>query len=59
LPRLSESYGMSQTHEKEVFCPSNAERLIKTSRSEPFKNEIPHKNMREKLTNTPIIHSIY
>jgi hypothetical protein len=38
--------------------PFNAERLIKTSRSEgPLNIKIPSKNMREKPTNTPIIHS--
>jgi hypothetical protein len=37
----------------------NAERLIKTLRNEPFKIKIPSKNMREKSTNTPIIHSVY
>src|SRR5215510_3255411 len=30
-----------------------------TSRSSPLKIEIPSKNMREKPTNTPIIHSVY
>jgi hypothetical protein len=39
--------------------PFNAERLIKTSRSEPLKIKIPGKNMRKKPTNTPIIHSVY
>jgi hypothetical protein len=39
--------------------PFNAERLIKTSGSEPFKIKIPSKNVREKPTNTPIIHSVY
>jgi hypothetical protein len=37
----------------------NAERLIKKSRSEPFKIKIPSKNMREKPTNATIIHSVY
>jgi hypothetical protein len=36
-----------------------AERLIKTSHSEPLKIKIPSKNMRDKQTNTPIIHSVY
>jgi hypothetical protein len=37
----------------------NAERLIKTSRVSPLKIKISSKNMREKPTNTPIIHSVY
>jgi hypothetical protein len=44
-----------------IYYPFNAERLIKTSRSEPFKIKIPSKNtsIREKPTNTPIIHLVY
>jgi hypothetical protein len=42
-----------------VYQLFNTERLVKTSRIEPFKNKIPSKNMREKPTNTPIIYSVY
>jgi hypothetical protein len=41
------------------YYPFNAKRHIKASRSEPLNIKIPSKNMREKPTNTPIIHSVY
>jgi hypothetical protein len=41
------------------ISPLTRERRIKTSRIEPFKFKIPSKNMREKPTNTTIIHSVY
>jgi hypothetical protein len=36
-----------------------SERLIKSSAVSPLKIKIPSKNLREKPTNTPIIHSVY
>jgi hypothetical protein len=41
------------------FNPLTPNDLLKTSRSKPFKIKIPSKNMREKPTNTQVIHSVY
>jgi hypothetical protein len=42
-----------------LFLTLYAERIVKTSRNEHLKIKIPGKNIREKPTNTPIIHSVY
>jgi hypothetical protein len=39
--------------------PFNPERLRRRRAVSPLKIKIPSKNMREKPTNTPIIHSVY
>jgi hypothetical protein len=41
---------------KQWINPFNAERCCAVN---PLKFKIPSKNMREKTTNTPIIHSVY
>jgi hypothetical protein len=42
-----------------MFTPLTPNDLLKRRAASPLKIKIHSKNMREKATNTPIIHSVY
>jgi hypothetical protein len=46
-------------HTAHIFNPLTPNDLQRRRRVSPLKIKIPSKNMREKPTNTPIIHSVY
>jgi hypothetical protein len=58
-PNQYQQFVITLTHISVLSNPSTPNDLQRRGAVSPLKIKIPGKNMRQKPTNTPIIHSVY